>query len=76
LIRAGRISAGAGRPGAGSVAADRVRVLFRGEAPTELIVRRGDVKSWIWDDDPDRPWMVLSSEHRTIKLPDGLEFFA
>ena len=24
--------------------------------------------------DPDRPWMVLASEHQTIKLPDGLEF--
>jgi hypothetical protein len=30
----------------------------------------------ITEHDPDRPWMVLSSEHRTIKLPDGLEFFA
>jgi hypothetical protein len=26
--------------------------------------------------DPDRPWMVLASEHRTVKLPDGLDFFA
>jgi hypothetical protein len=25
--------------------------------------------------DPQRPWIVLSSEHRTIKLPDGLSFF-
>jgi hypothetical protein len=25
--------------------------------------------------DPDRSWMVLASEHRTIKLPDGLDFF-
>jgi hypothetical protein len=30
----------------------------------------------ITEHDPDRPWMVLASEHRTIKLPDGLEFFA
>ena len=30
----------------------------------------------ITEHDPDRPWMVLSSEHRTIKLPDGLDFFA
>jgi hypothetical protein len=26
--------------------------------------------------DLDRPWIVLASEHRTIKLPDGLDFFA
>jgi len=26
--------------------------------------------------DPDRPWMVLWREHRTIKLPDGRDFFA
>lgn len=26
--------------------------------------------------DPERPWAVLSSEHRTIKLPDGLDFYA
>ncbi|MGB8878727.1 MAG: hypothetical protein WCD11_20560 [Solirubrobacteraceae bacterium] len=25
--------------------------------------------------DRDRPWMVLVSEHRTIELPDGLDFF-
>ena len=25
----------------------------------------------ITEHDPDRPWMVLVSEHRTIKLPDG-----
>ena len=30
----------------------------------------------ITEHDPDRPWMVLASEHRTIKLPDGLDFFA
>jgi hypothetical protein len=30
----------------------------------------------ITEHDPDRPWMVLASEHRTIKLPDGLQFFA
>lgn len=30
----------------------------------------------ITEHDPERPSMVLSSEHRTIKLPDGLEFFA
>jgi hypothetical protein len=29
----------------------------------------------ITEHDPDRPWMVLSSEHRTIKLPDGMDFF-
>jgi hypothetical protein len=27
----------------------------------------------ITEHDPDRPWMVLSSEHRTIKLPDGMD---
>jgi hypothetical protein len=30
----------------------------------------------ITEHDPERPWMVLSSEHRTIKLPDGRDFFA
>ena len=30
----------------------------------------------ITEHDPDRPWMVLASEHRTIKLPDGVDFFA
>ena len=30
----------------------------------------------ITEHDPERPWMVLSSEHRTIKLPDGMNFFA
>ena len=30
----------------------------------------------ITEHDPDRPWMVLSSEHHTIKLPDGMNFFA
>jgi len=29
----------------------------------------------ITEHNPDRPWMVLASEHRTIKLPDGLDFF-
>jgi hypothetical protein len=29
----------------------------------------------ITEHDPDRPWMVFSSEHRTIKLPDGTDFF-
>ena len=28
----------------------------------------------ITEHDPDRPWIVLSSEHRTIKLPDGMDF--
>lgn len=28
----------------------------------------------ITEHDPERPWMVLSSEHRTIKLPDGMDF--
>lgn len=30
----------------------------------------------ITEHDPDRPWMVLASEHRTIKLPGGRDFFA
>lgn len=25
--------------------------------------------------DAERPWIVLSSEHRTIELPDGRDFF-
>jgi hypothetical protein len=29
----------------------------------------------ITEHDPERPWMVLSSEHRTIKLPHGRDFF-
>jgi hypothetical protein len=30
----------------------------------------------VTEHDPHRPWMVLSSEHRTVKLPDGVEFFS
>jgi hypothetical protein len=30
----------------------------------------------ITEHDPERPWRVLSSEHRTVKLPDGRDFFA
>jgi hypothetical protein len=30
----------------------------------------------VTEHDPDRPWIVLASEHRTIKLADGLHFFA
>jgi len=30
----------------------------------------------ITEHDADRPWIVLSSEHRTITLPDGLAFFS
>jgi hypothetical protein len=26
--------------------------------------------------DPERPWIVLSTEHRAIELPDGSDFFA
>jgi hypothetical protein len=27
--------------------------------------------------DPDRPWIVVgSTEHRTVDLPDGVEFYA
>jgi hypothetical protein len=29
----------------------------------------------IIEHDPERPWIVLASEHRTIKLPDGRDFF-
>jgi len=29
----------------------------------------------ITEHDPDRPWIVLASEHRTITLPDDLDFF-
>jgi len=29
----------------------------------------------ITEHDPDRPWMVLSSEHRAVKLADGRDFF-
>jgi hypothetical protein len=25
--------------------------------------------------DPDRPWIVLDSEHRTVTLEDGVSFF-
>lgn len=25
--------------------------------------------------DPETPWIVLSSEHLTVKLPDGSDFF-
>ena len=30
----------------------------------------------IIEHDPDRPWMVLSTQHRTVKFPDHLAFFA
>jgi hypothetical protein len=30
----------------------------------------------ITEHDPDRPRVVLVSEHRTIRAPDGLDFFA
>jgi hypothetical protein len=30
----------------------------------------------ITEHNPDRPWIVISSEQRTIKLPDGRDFFA
>lgn len=30
----------------------------------------------IAEHDPDRRWMVLSNEHRTMKLPDEHVFFA
>ena len=29
----------------------------------------------ITEHDPNRPWIVLSSEHRTIKLRDDMDFF-
>ncbi len=29
----------------------------------------------ITEHDPERPWLVLSSEHRTTELPDGVSFF-
>jgi hypothetical protein len=29
----------------------------------------------ITEHDPERPWIVLSSEHLTVNLPDGLDFF-
>jgi hypothetical protein len=29
----------------------------------------------ITEHDSKRPWLVLASEHRTIKLPDELDFF-
>ena len=30
----------------------------------------------ITERDPDRPWIVVGSEHRTIKLPEETQFFA
>lgn len=38
--------------GPASVLADRIRVFFHGEAPADLMVRRGPVRSWAWDDGP------------------------
>ena len=26
--------------------------------------------------DPERPWVVRSSQHRTVELPDGVDFYA
>ena len=30
----------------------------------------------ITEHDAERPWIVLSTEHRTVKLKDGTNFFA
>jgi len=29
----------------------------------------------ITEHDPERPWIVLAREHRTVRLPEGLQFF-
>jgi len=29
----------------------------------------------VTEHDPDRPWIVLDSEHRTVTLDDGVGFF-
>lgn len=42
----------ASKTGAGSVMSKRIRILFRGEAPADLLRRRGETQSWTWDDDP------------------------
>jgi DNA invertase Pin-like site-specific DNA recombinase len=44
--------AAAGRQGAGAVVAERIRVVFHDEAPADLMVRRGAVRSWTWANDP------------------------
>ena len=30
----------------------------------------------ITEHDSERPWLALSSERRSVELPDGVEFFA
>jgi DNA invertase Pin-like site-specific DNA recombinase len=40
------------KQGAGSVMSERIRVLFRGDAPADLLGRRRDIRSWTWNDDP------------------------
>ena len=39
-------------------------------------VRMTEYGFTLTEHDPDRPWMVLSSEHRTIKLPNNVQFFS
>jgi DNA invertase Pin-like site-specific DNA recombinase len=40
------------KTGAGSVTGQRIRVLFRDEAPADLTARRGRVRAWTWTDEP------------------------
>jgi hypothetical protein len=40
------------KTGAGSIMSKRIRILFRGEAPADLLRRRGEVRSWAWADEP------------------------
>jgi DNA invertase Pin-like site-specific DNA recombinase len=40
------------KTGAGSVMAERIRVIFHGDAPADLVVRRGRMRSWTWTDEP------------------------
>ena len=49
--------------------------VYPGILRTYVLFRCATSAVTITEHDPTRPWMVLSTEHRTIKLPDGMDFF-
>jgi site-specific DNA recombinase len=42
----------ASRPGAASVASDRLLVLFKGDGPADLLLHHAAVQGWTWTDEP------------------------
>jgi hypothetical protein len=47
----------------------------RGAAGDGRPYRHREYGFTVTEHDPDRPWVVLGSEHHTVTLDDGLEFF-